>query len=158
MIFSDFKSNSKVWMYISSEILDDSTQNTISEQFSSFVKSWKSHGDQVDGKLLFMDNHVVIVAADVLGNSMCGRAVDSQVRFIQDLETLTGFTLMNRQNICLKNKDDSSYVVPFSSLKKLLENRDIDANTMVYNSMIQLNNESVILPLSHSPFGGMILS
>lgn len=157
MIFPEFNSKAKVWLYVSSEFIDDNTQNIISESFSVFRNSWKSHGDQVDGGLFFMDNHVVIIGANVFGDSICGRAVDSQVRFIKEIEEKTGFSFMNRQNICLKNRNEIN-VVPFSKLESLVDNGGVDENTLVYNSMIQLNNENFLIPISHSPFGKFIFS
>jgi hypothetical protein len=157
MIFTNFKPNSRVWMYISSDIIDDSTQNIISKQFLSFSNTWKSHGDKVVGKLLFLDNYIVVIGADFLGESICGRAVDSQVKFIKDLEPDIGLTLMNRQNVCIKEKNQA-FVVPFSNLKELVKNGDVDETTLIYNSMIQSNNEDVIMPITQSPFGEMIFS
>jgi len=157
MIFNEFKSNSKVWMYISPCIIDVASQQLIREEFLTFSNTWKSHGDQVYGQLLFMDGYVLIVGADFKGDSICGRAVDSQVKFIKDLELKTGLTLMNRQNICVKEVRNS-YVVPFSNLKQLVNNGNIDGNTLIYNSMIQSNNESPIVQMSHSPFGEIVLS
>ena len=68
MIFTDFKSNSKVWMYVSQELIDKLTQKEISDQFLNFTNTWKSHGDQVYGKLKFINDYVVIIGADILGN------------------------------------------------------------------------------------------
>ena len=157
MIFTDFKSNAKVWMYVSSQSIDTLTQKKISDQFLNFAETWKSHGEKVSGKLTFINDYVIVVGADLLVDSMCGRAVDSQVRFIKDLEQETGFTFMNRQNVCLNNKDHL-YVVAFSDLKQLVECGDVDENTLIYNSMIQSNNEDIICPISHSPFGNVIFS
>ena len=80
-----------------------------------------------------------------------------EVKFVKDLELKTGLTLMNRQNICVKEVSNS-YVVPFSNLKQLVNNGNIDEDTLIYKSMIQLNNESPIVQISHSPFGGIVLS
>jgi len=157
MIFKEFKSNSKVWMYISSHIIDESSQNLIREEFLTFSNTWKSHGDKVSGQIKFSNDYVLIIGADFKGDSICGRAVDSQVKFVKDLELKTGLTLMNRQNICIK-EESNSYVLPFSNLKLLASNGDIDKNTLIYNSMIQSNNESPVVQLSHSPFGGAVFS
>ena len=157
MIFNEFKSNSKVWMYISTCIIDKPSQNLIRDEFLIFSNTWKSHGDQVNGQLLFMDGYVLIIGADFKGDSICGRAVDSQVKFVKDLELKTGITFMNRQNICIK-EDINPYVVPFSNLKQLVANGKINENTLIYNSMIQSNNENLVVQMSHSPFGGVVFS
>ncbi|MBM77159.1 MAG: hypothetical protein CL846_01635 [Crocinitomicaceae bacterium] len=157
MIFPEFNTKAKVWLYISSKFLDDNAQQIIFDAFSVFKDTWKSHGDKVNGDLLFMDNYVLVIGANVLDDSMCGRAVDSQVRFIKEMEEKTGFSFMNRQNICLKHSNEIN-VVPFSNLKSLFDKGQLDKNTLVYNSMIQLNNENIVLPISHSPFGKLIFS
>jgi hypothetical protein len=157
MIFNEFKSNSKVWMYISPDIIDESSKIIIKKEFLTFSSNWKSHGDQVSGQIRFVEDYVLIIGADFNGDSICGRAVDSQVKFVKDLELKTGITLMNRQNICIK-EESNSYVVSFSNLKQLVSNGNIDKNTLIYNPMIQSNNEKPIVQISHSPFGGIILS
>ena len=59
MIFQNLHPQSRIWLYISKEKIDDITQNNISSLFKDFTKDWKSHGQTVNVHLKFIKASII---------------------------------------------------------------------------------------------------
>ena len=72
---------------------------------------------------------------------MCGRAVDSNVRFVKEIEKQTELNLLDRMTVAYRSKDDSINITSFSTLKSQIENEnDLDLKS-VFNPMVSTKKE-----------------
>ena len=94
MIFQNLHPHSKIWLYISPASIDSVTKKNITSLFKDFVVDWKSHGQPVNGQLKFIKDNLLVVGADYFPDGMCGRAVDAQVRFINQINEEFNFCLL----------------------------------------------------------------
>tara|TARA_Y100000385_G_scaffold137430_1_gene142833 strand:+ start:163 stop:636 length:474 start_codon:yes stop_codon:yes gene_type:complete len=157
MIFQSLDPQSKIWFYISSEKIDGVTQNKISLLFKDFVDGWKSHGQSVNGQLKFIKDKLLIVGADYFPNGMCGRAVDAQVRFINQINEEFNLDLLNRTNIAFV-KQNSIVVHNYNNLNTLIKEGSVKKSTIYCNTFSTKNSDKIYLPFAESPFSRAFFS
>ena len=133
MIFQNLHPQSRIWLYISPEKIDNNTKKSISSLFKDFLEDWKSHGQPVNGQLKFIKENLLVVGADYFPNGMCGRAVDAQVRFINKINEEFNLDLLNRTNIAFL-KEDSIVVHNFNNLDALIKKDSVNKSTIYCNT------------------------
>ena len=157
MIFQNLHPQSKIWIYISSDEIDGIIQNNISSLFKEFVENWKSHGQAVNGQLKFIKDNLLVVGADYFPNGMCGRAVDAQLRFINQINEGFNLDLLNRTNIAFV-KEDSIVVHNYNNLDSLIKKGSVNKNTICCNTFSTKNSDEIYLPFGESPFSTTFFS
>tara|TARA_B110000858_G_C17678105_1_gene415222 strand:- start:145 stop:618 length:474 start_codon:yes stop_codon:yes gene_type:complete len=157
MIFDNLHPQAKIWLYLSPIKIDNDIQNNISSLFKDFVDNWKSHGLSVNGQLSFIKDNLLIVGADYFPNGMCGRAVDAQVRFVNNINEQFNLDLLNRTNIAFL-KEDSITVHNYSNLDALVMNGSVNENTIYCNTLSDKNSDEIYLPFGESPFASSFFS
>ena len=121
MIFQNLHPQSKIWLYISPDKIESFTQNNISLLFKDFVEDWKSHGQAVNGQLKFLNDNLLAVGADYFPDGMCGRAVDAQVRFINQINERFNLDLLNNSE---KNYLFKYHLNVYSKISKYLNQKE----------------------------------
>ena len=157
MIFKNLSPNAKVWSYITNSSLRDINNEKFKNKFDEFFSTWKSHGENINGSFKIVNNHFLLIAADVNGNDLCGRAVDSQVRFIKEIEFYFSLSLLDRNNMAFV-KDGVLKCFKFKDLKSLFLSKTICDKTLLCNTFITVNEDEIYLPLGKSPFASLCLS
>ena len=150
MIFQNLHPQSRIWLYISKEKINDITQNNISSLFKDFHKYWKSHGQPVNGQLKFIKENLLVVGADYFPNGMCGRAVDAQVRFINKVNEEFNLDLLNRTNIAFL-KENSTVVHNYNNLDAIIKKGLVNKSTVYCNNFSTKNSDEIYLPFGDSP-------
>ena len=149
MIFQNLHPQSRIWLYISKEKIDDITQNNISSLFKDFHKDWKSHGQLVNGQLKFIKENLLVVGADYFPNGMCGRAVDAKVRFINKVNEEFNLDLLNRTNIAFV-KENSTVVHNYNNLDAVIKKGLVNKSTVYCNNFSTKNSDEIYLPFGDS--------
>ena len=150
MIFQNLHPQSRIWLYISKEKINDITKNNISSLFKDFHKDWKSHGQPVNGQLKFIKENLLVVGADYFPNGMCGRAVDAQVRFINKVNEEFNLDLLNRTNIAFL-KENSTVVHNYNNLDAVIKKGLVNKSTVYCNNFSTKNSDEIYLPFGDSP-------
>ena len=157
MIFQNLHPQSKIWLYISPVSIDSVTKKNISSLFKDFVDDWKSHGKPVNGQLKFIKDNLLVVGADYFPDGMCGRAVDAQVRFINQINERFNLDLLNRTNIAFV-KQDSIVVHNYNNLDDLIKKGTVNKSTVYCNTFSTKNSDEIYLPFGESPFSTTFFS
>ena len=150
MIFQNLHPQSRIWLYISKEKINDITKNNISSLFKDFHKDWKSHGQPVNGQLKFIKENLLVVGADYFPNGMCGRAVDAKVRFINKVNEEFNLDLLNRTNIAFL-KENSTVVHNYNNLDAIIKKGLVNKSTVYCNNFSTKNSDEIYLPFGDSP-------
>ena len=150
MIFQNLHPQSRIWLYISKEKINDITKNNISSLFKGFHKDWKSHGQPVNGQLKFIKENLLVVGADYFPNGMCGRAVDAKVRFINKVNEEFNLDLLNRTNIAFV-KENSIVVHNYNNLDAVIKKGLVNKSTVYCNNFSTKNSDEIYLPFGDSP-------
>ena len=157
MIFQNLHPQSKIWLYISPVSIDSVTKKNIFSLFKDFVDDWKSHGQPVNGQLKFIKDNLLVVGADYFPDGMCGRAVDAQVRFINQINEGFKLDLLNRTNIAFV-KQDSIVVHNYYNLDALIKKGSVNKSTVYCNTFSTKNSDEIYLPFGESPFSTTFFS
>ena len=138
--FTDLNKDSRIWIYTSPEKINESQHQEILNLADQFLKNWQSHGKDVDGTVEIIEGHFVIIAADSKGDTLCGRAVDANVRFIKEIQDSIGLNLTDRMVVIYKQNGEliSS---DYHTLKKEIESGNIETNSVVYNPLVSTIKE-----------------
>jgi hypothetical protein len=152
MIFNDLHPKSRVWLYISSLTLNNNSKDKIVKLFDDFSFSWKSHGKSIDGRIKLIENNILIVGAGYLGTDMCGRSVDSQVRFVNKIDNHFRLDFLSRQNLgfLINNK---TVVFNFHDINKLIKQRVKSDSSIPYTSFCNKRADKIHLKFSQSKLG-----
>jgi len=157
MIFNSLHPESKIWLYISSINLGPTIKDKISFLFKDFNDDWKSHGKKINGSLKFIEDNIVIIGANYPGGDMCGRSVDSQVRFISKIDQEFGLDLLNRNNLAFSISDSVS-IFKFNEVEELIRKNKINRNTNFYNNLCTTNSDIIQLPFGDTLLGSRYFS
>ena len=77
----------------------------------------------------------MIVAADPKGDTLCGRAVDANVRFVNEAQQVTGLNLTDRMVVVYKQNGEM-LSGNFNTLKKEIQSGRMDADSVIYNPLV----------------------
>ena len=157
MIFKNLSPSAKVWCYISNLSLREINHEIFKNKFDEFFATWKSHGEKIKGSFKIVNNHILLIAADVNGNLLCGRAVDSQLRFVKEIEFFFNLSLLDRNNMAFV-EEGVIKCFKFKDLKSLYLNKIICDKTLLCNTFITVNEDEIYLPFCKSPFASLYLS
>ena len=157
MIFQNLHPQSKIWLYISPVSIDSVTKKNIFSLFKDFLDNWKSHGQAVNGQLKFIKDNLLVIGADYFPDGMCGRAVDAQVRFINQINEGFNLDLLNRTNIAFVQQD-SIVVHTYNNLDSLIKKGSVNKSTIYCNTFSTKNSDEIYLPFGESPFSTTFFS
>lgn len=149
---SDFNAHSRVWIYQSSRLFLVSEALDMEEMLTSFVSSWKSHGDPVKGFANLFFGQFLILMADETATSVGGCSTDSSVHLIKSIEDKFKVQLLDRQNLAFIVKDKIQ-LLPLSQLEYAVDNHFIQADTLYFNNTVLSKKEMIekwIIPVKDS--------
>jgi hypothetical protein len=131
---------SRVWIYQSNRSFTDDEINKINLQISDFLKSWTAHGNDLQAAFLIKYKRFIILSIDESFNKVTGCSIDSSVRFIQELESIYNINLLDKMNVSYKHGEFIAYK-PLSDFKKMIKNKSISPNTIVFNNLVVNKHE-----------------
>ena len=98
--------NAKVWVYQSSLELTDSDLKQIKEVGDFFLGQWESHNLPVNGYIDVYNNRFIVISAFSDEDAMCGKAQDSQMRLIKELEEVVEGKLTDRMLVFYQEENE----------------------------------------------------
>ena len=132
--------NAKVWVYQSSLELTDSDLTQIKEVGDFFLGQWESHNLPVNGSINVYENRFIVISAFSDEDAMCGKAQDSQMRLIKELEDVVAGRLTDRMLVFYQEENELKSF-HFSELEQLLSDNKITNETIVFNSLVATKQE-----------------
>ena len=133
--FEEMPTNSRIWIFQSNRPFSDLETKEIEMSLNLFLRSWTAHGKSLLSAFKINYNRFIIIALDESNNSASGCSIDSCIHFIQKLENNYKIDLLDKMNVTFKQGDFFSYK-SINDFKKLVENRSVSRNTIVYNNMV----------------------
>lgn len=133
--YRTYPDSAKTWIYQSSRFLDADEINYIKVVLDEFISTWESHGSMLTAAYEVFDNLFIVLFVDEQGDAMCGRAQDASVKIMKELEEQLETTLLDRMVQAYK-KDGKVHIATVNELSKLIEDKEIDENTIVFNHTV----------------------
>lgn len=131
-----FSQNSRVWVYQSDKQLNDADVIKLQIMLDNFTTGWTAHNNQLKAKAEIRYNRFIILIVDESQAGASGCSIDKSVRFMKDIEQEFGINLFDRFNLAYRS-DEQIISVPRHTFEELISNKTIDANTIVFNNMVQ---------------------
>lgn len=138
--FEKIDNHAKAWVYTSNLAFTEEQLDLIHKYSEVFLSQWDSHGKLVKGAFRIIKNRFIAVFADTEGDTMCGRAQDSSVKFIKELEQVLGVQLMDRMLVAI-DVNGTIETLPFNELRSKISSGEISKSTHFYNGMITSKHE-----------------
>lgn len=138
--YKNYPENSKVWVYQSSQHLDEDDVNFLKVRIDEFISNWESHGSLLKADFDIFYNLFVVFFVDEQGDRMCGSAQDKSVRLMKQLEQELEVEFLNRMNLAYLKAEKA---IPFkmNDFSKLMEQAEITEESVVFNNTITSKKE-----------------
>jgi hypothetical protein len=131
-----FSQNSRVWVYQSDKQLNDADVIKLQIMLDNFTTGWTAHNNQLKAKAEIRYNRFIVLIVDESQAGASGCSIDKSVRFMKDIEQEFGINLFDRFNLAYRSNEEI-LSVPRHTFEGLIVNKTIDANTTVFNNMVQ---------------------
>jgi len=133
--FDTLADSSRVWVYQADRTLTHTEVDQISEYLRNFVNNWKRHGDDLTASFKIEYDQFIVLAVDENVNEVSGCSIDSSVHIIKEIEKAFDIDLLNKMKVSFKDGTNIN-TVTLSDFKKYAAANKINANTIVFNNMI----------------------
>ena len=133
--FNLLSEESKVWVYPSSRKFYPHEIDEIELKIKNFVSSWKKEAINFKCSYQFLYNRFIIIAAEDETFSVTNLDMDSQVKFIIDLQNIYKVSLLDKMNVCFKQGEYVQYK-ELKDFKKLVKNKAVTAKTIIFDNLI----------------------
>lgn len=133
---AELADSSKVWVYQSNRPFSEKEEKEINEQLYQFYVQWNSHGTPVKGWAGVLFNRFIVFIADETASMVSGCSTDSSVRVVKSIEKQYEINLFDRLAITFLVKGKAE-MLPFSQIQYAIDKDYIDAETPVFNNIVQ---------------------
>jgi hypothetical protein len=131
-----FSENSRVWVYQSDRELTGSEVTQIQEQLNNFSIGWTAHNNQLLAKGEIRYNRFLILIVDERQAGASGCSIDKSVNFIKQIAEQYNTNLLDRFNLAYRDGNEV-LSAPRAEFEELLKQGLINADTIVFNNMVQ---------------------
>ena len=138
--FNSIPETSKIWIFPASRKFYAQELLEITTKIDQFLKAWENENQPISASYVIKYDRFIIITADDTQQSLSLEAQDSLATFIQSIENSYEIILMDRINVCYKQGEFVQYKT-LPEFKKMIKDKGVSQNTMVFNSMINLKEE-----------------
>ncbi len=139
---SHFAPHSKLWLFVTSQLLTPENQEWVNNQMHEFTSQWKAHNIPLQATF-GLYNRLLWVSVNANTENASGCSIDGLYRKIAEIEkaTQTNFTdkmwLLSKNGICLHAVNDAHQLTQLQNQKVL--NLQINSVAQVSNAFIPSN-------------------
>jgi hypothetical protein len=130
-----FSDQSRVWIYLSNRAFNQAEVSTINQLLQQFCIQWTAHGTNLKAAGEVLHHRFIVLMVDEMAAGASGCSIDKSVHFIQGIEKEFGVQLFNRMIFAWRKKEEI-HVSPLSDLQKLFDQGTINANTIVFDTVV----------------------
>lgn len=138
--FNSLPETAKIWVFPASRKFYAQELPEIIAKIEQFLTEWKNENQPISAAYMIKYDRFIIITADDTELSLGLEAQDSLATFIQSLENNYEIILMDRINVCYKQGEFVQYKT-LPEFKKMIKDKGVSQNTMVFNAMINLKEE-----------------
>lgn len=130
----------KVWVYPSSRKFYQNELSEVEDKIKIFISEWKNEDPSFKASYRFLYDRFVVILAEEDESKLSNQDLDQVVAFILSLQTDYDIELLDRMNVCFKQGEYVQYK-EVKEFKKLLKNKSVSKNTVVFDNLIQSKEE-----------------
>jgi hypothetical protein len=132
--------NNRIWIYTLSKELTNDQLIEFKDRCQNFVSSWTAHDVSLEASYELYKNRLLIFKVDESNYNASGCSIDKQTRLVKELEKEFSVELLNRLLVAYEKNDDV-IVVKQSQIAELLNSKEINENTLVFNNTISQSSD-----------------
>lgn len=130
----------KVWTYVIPRELNEAELQQLQKAGNEFVKGWTAHDKKLSGDFEVVGKRIVKVTVDESTYAASGCSIDKLQRFMKEAGKQFKADFMDRMQVAYE-KGDKIDVVQAGKISRLLEDGEISADTLVYDTSISNSEE-----------------
>jgi hypothetical protein len=149
--FHQLPGTSRIWIFQSSEMLDEKTEEAILQKTNKFLETWTAHNHELHAGATVMHHLFLILAVDENKNDASGCSVDKAFRFVQSLEKEFQVSFLNRLNVAVLNEGIIT-VMNAGDLRQKIEKGEY-SRAKIFNNLIQHKSDledNWLIPVKNS--------
>jgi len=130
-----FSPSSKVWLFTSNKLLNESEQLSIQIDIDNFCAHWDSHGAVLKASGFILFSRILMLVVDESFHSISGCSMDKSVAFIKNMETKYNISLFDRllQSALVDNQWQTNSTVVWS---EKLKSNEINMDTVFIDTLV----------------------
>lgn len=134
--YSELHETSKVWIFQSSEELNDKQIIVLKEKLNDFLKDWTAHNVALKTFADILHRRFIILMVDETYTHASGCSIDKMTRFIQDLGILVGVDFLDRMEVAYLTDDQEIKTSHLNHLSSAMTTGEINPETIVFNNLV----------------------
>lgn len=138
--FQDLPANSRLWIYQSDRKFSEDELLKLQEALNSFLNDWTAHGSSLNAGFEIKYDRFIVIGLDQSASSASGCSIDSQVRFIQQIEKEFDVVLLDKMNVTYI-QNDRVHFKPLADFKKMAKEGAVGKKTIVFNNLVNTKEE-----------------
>lgn len=138
--FSSLPQTARIWIYQCNRSFTLDEIQEISNKLQTFLEGWTAHGADLKAAFEIRYKRFIVIGLDQNQQLASGCSIDASVHFIQQLETAFKVDLLDKLNVSYKQGDYIAYK-PLKEFKKMVKDKAISKNTIVFNHLVQTKAE-----------------
>ncbi|MGO3708207.1 MAG: ABC transporter ATPase [Mesonia hippocampi] len=140
--FQELPEEARIWIYQANRSFTADELIEIEQELTQFLTQWAAHGASLKAGFEIKYKRFIIIGLDQEVTTASGCSIDAQVHFIQSLEKKYQVDLLDKMNVSFKQGEFVAYK-PLIDFKKLVKNKSVSANTIVFNNLVNTKVEYV---------------
>ncbi|MGI4885066.1 MAG: hypothetical protein ACRYFR_08925 [Janthinobacterium lividum] len=97
--FAALPPTARVWIYQANRPLTDAELATAGSHLAQFATAWTSHGGALRAAVEFRHRQFLVIGLDEAVAGASGCSIDASVRFVHELETALGLSLLDKAHL-----------------------------------------------------------
>ncbi|RXG21078.1 ABC transporter ATPase [Leeuwenhoekiella aequorea] len=138
--FQDLPANSRLWIYQSDRKFSEDELLKLQEALNSFLNDWTAHGASLNAGFEIKYDRFIVIGLDQSASAASGCSIDSQVRFIQQIEKEFEVVLLDKMNVTYI-QNDRVHFKPLADFKKMAKEGAVGKKTIVFNNLVNTKEE-----------------
>jgi hypothetical protein len=130
--FKNLSPTARTWIYQADRKISPVQKSVISEKLQEFTEQWLVHGAPLEASFEIRFEQFIILAAN---DTASGCSIDSSVRIIKEIGSLTGIDFFSRNLIAFK-LDEEIRLIDLSLLKTEFQKGTWNEESLVFNNAL----------------------
>ena len=135
--FEQLPENSRVWVYQADRRVLEKEEKLIRQKMALFCEEWNTHGKGMPTSFELFEGQILVLAADESGLGASGCSIDSSVRVLREIESLTGLNFTDQGKISIKTSSGSVRVLSALGMKSKVQAGELTLDKQVINPLIR---------------------
>lgn len=133
--FEGLPDDSRIWIFTIQGDLSETLSNLIYSELKNFIQEWTSHQRTLNAGAKLIENRFLVIALDQSQSGASGCSIDKLMRFIQNLESITGLGLLLKNKIGIKVQE-SIHLLDIQDIKRFEQEGKLNHDTQYFDTLI----------------------